>query len=522
MQRTFDEIKGRLLADGAVSSSEADVTSIRSSRVLMAWCLVLAALVTVSTYVRVYGLKADDDRIWLYYTGSELGRANEGRSLMSDLLQRVTNPDMSEQQTLRTRVRSEYTRNYLLPSVVYRTAGEVVKCCIPVPVDVMDNYPGFLAHAMVIGFSATFTIAVVTLLVCIGVLRDTLLAGGLVLALTLMAGIEWIGGFYGSYFMLDRASGFGGLVSAVKIFAREAVGLVVNPTVAFSPFGDTPRNHFILLTLTVFALRMKRYYGWSYAVVWLLGFVHLSYAGMLLGFLLLADLLWRPALLMKPQVWSFILLAALNWVARETWGDISGVHIWWLGAAALFGLGGLAVASNRLIRTWLQKQFKWRPAAESVTEDLHAGLRDGILDLAVMAGVWILTVPIFYAVNRIVGELQSIYFWSQVHGRALAMLRPGLFLVVSLAFLSTLKYLGGASAHRARLVLLAACMVVAISMTWSIVRMEASPIKRLEGELVVIDRKLTLTGALENRDSDWETVTSYWLAKTLDTNILRK
>src|SRR5439155_10746133 len=173
----------------------------------------------------------------------------------------------SDYEMKRIEIRRDYTRNYFLPSVIYRSAAEIIRGLTSQ--GIRDNYPHFLARAMVVGFAIVFAVTTIALFACVVALREFRILVALMLAITLMAGIEWAGGFYGSYVMFNRTIGLEHLVLAAKIFIHEAVGLVVNPTVAFSPFGDTPRSHFILLTLAVFACRLKSYYGGSYALVWL-------------------------------------------------------------------------------------------------------------------------------------------------------------------------------------------------------------------------------------------------------------
>ena len=45
----------------------------------------------------------------------------------------------------------------------------------------------------------------------------------------------------------------------------------------------------------------------------------------------------------------------------------------------------------------------------------------------------LVTMPAVYVVIRHVSAEQGMYFWNQVHGRVIAMIRPGLFLLASLS-----------------------------------------------------------------------------------------
>jgi len=144
-------------------------------------------------------------------------------------------------------------------------------------------------------------------------------------------------------------------------------------------------------------------------------------------------------------------------------------------------------------------------------------LRNGALDFAAMGVVWLATAPVAYALNVAASQSQSLYFWSLVHGRALAMLRPGIFLMFSLLIVTNLPRLTGLIPRRASLIPLALCSVIWGAMGWSLAHTEINPITRLESQLEVLEQRLGHSVKFNRQEEHWETVAYYRLSKTSDT-----
>lgn len=213
--------------------------------------------------------------------------------------------------------------------------------------------------------------------------------------------------------------GFGGVMAHLG-------QLLVRPGPQFSPLGFTPRGHFALLMIAVFALRWSNRYGMGYLLLIGLSFVHLSTSAVILLALLAVDLFLRPSVFRKPQTAAIVLLSLIVVMGRQTMWQLLGEN--WplvLGGAGAFSLLMLAVWGVPSLRRSLASTFCWL----SPIRNWFFGSNKTAADLRVLTIGWGITFLALFAVMVVFDPfdpLSRFYFWGRLHGRVAAVLWPSL------------------------------------------------------------------------------------------------
>ena len=386
-----------------------------SRGVLITWCCGLLAVQLVSGYQRNYALyRLDDDRMFYYYTGVQLGRSELGANANEAVADSMRDAGVSTDQQFRWQIKSDYRRNYLMSSVAYRVGAGLVKQ-VGFP-DYASRYPSYLAVALVSGFGLSFGVAALMLLVGVAWIADTRLAVGATLALTLIAVAEvmWMVSnvpFRGSDGLV-APGGFSLILAQIDVFVRGTTFLLMNPHSAFSPFGDTARNHYMLLALLVFIYRWAGRHTTAYAVLLVLSLVHLSFTGLLLGFVAATDVVLRPQVLLQRGVALLVGGTVVLFLSREVYLDtVIGVNPRLI--ALVLGVGVVAWVG---LRRW-SATARWPRVARLRARALSLG--DPTADLLVFGLLWVAMLVVAYVAT----QLQLGSYGSGRRGRSPDQLR---------------------------------------------------------------------------------------------------
>jgi hypothetical protein len=387
--------------------------------------IALLAIHLVLGYSHNFSVGADDDRLWLYMTGAELSRPALAAELNGRLEAAGADGTINEKQAARFGLRTGYHRNYLAASGVYAGVAAATRRLIP---GWQRDYPAYLARALFAGFVTLYGVASLALIAIVVLASDQRWLAAAVLAIGANAGLEAVFDLAGDTWWgiqnLLPAAGSSETVS--QVFWRNFPGLLLNPQFGLSPFGDTPRGQFILLTVPLFLLRWRERFAASYLLLIAISFLHQSHAGLLLAGLVAVDLVLRPALFLT-RAGGLVAIAVALFVGRETLVAIIGI------ARPPLLLAALSAAL--LVATGLY--FSLRPRVGWIASRVRA-FRERLLRLGPVAAegviiiaLLVLSFPLVAAINQDATPMQSIYLWTQVHGRSMAILRPALFLGLS-------------------------------------------------------------------------------------------
>ena len=469
---------------------------------------ILAATCALS-YTHNYYLGANDDRLWLYHTGAQIGRGADRQDLEARVSASLRQTGANANKQWRYQEREQYRTNYVAATAIYRLAADTVRRTSG-DLSVRD-YPAYLARAMYAGSIATYVTVVIILLAIVSPLPPRQLAA-LVVAVALVALLEIVFDLFG-----DTWWGLPVLLPDAQtnetfwqVFGPNFPGMLLNPQVQMSPFGDTPRNHFILLALAVFTLRWRGAYTAGYACLLGMSFLHQSQTGLLTAYLLGTDAVLRPQLYRSPAA---VVMAAIvvMYVSRETLGDAMGVAR----LPVILTVLGLVAMVTALVWAGLRQA-----AARSAVMARLAAFRSGLLargpvlsDLVVIGTIWVATFPVAAAINARGTELQSLYFWTQVHGRSLGILRPAA--VFGLVLLATTRGPADRVMASARWALVAAGLTLLPS-AYLASRHSRTPIENLERQLRTLDAQTGPVVDWNGIGAEGEERIYYALARELD------
>ena len=94
--------------------------------------LVLTAILGLS-YAHNYHLGANDDRLWLYHAGAQIGRAGDRQELDSRVSTSLLATGANENKQFRYREREQYRTNYVAATTTYRVAADAVRRVAALP-----------------------------------------------------------------------------------------------------------------------------------------------------------------------------------------------------------------------------------------------------------------------------------------------------------------------------------------------------------------------------------------------------
>ena len=469
------------------------------------WSLLIILIAFLSVFITGYGVRADDDNIWLYYTGSQIGNSQKNDQLVSMIQKTMRANNETDIAIGRFENRKIYSENYIAVSLIYRTVSSLFPL-LPGKLR-QANYPHYLSLAMISGFTIAFIIALFITYVVVLCMRDKDIFLAFVLSGTFMA--------FMSVFFPPGSVDLMNPVETVFDFVLRPIQLLASSHSLVSPFGWMPKSHFIMLTFIVFALRLKGQYAIAYMVLGGLCFVHQSMAGLLFAGLLLTDCVLRPHVLFNIRTFAPLVVVFGVILLRE--------RIWHLVGLSREVVIGTAITGVIVMRLLYLKSNSTLLIFGALANKL-SGLREffqkregGLSDLYFLLMIWVLSFPIAYIINSNVSYEQSYHFWSIVHGRFLGMIiRPLAFLSLSLLLIRTLKRYLDVKVKRTTFLVLLSCTVMIFPITLKSIQGFNNPIGRLEAQLLSLEKEL---GVPIQRVSEKENLIYYAMAKTLDTGV---
>jgi len=463
-----------------------------ASWVTIAAAIAVIGVASLSRYEVYLGerIGAQDDYIWLYMTGAKIGDRAQGERLLRHF--NALDDDIVH------RIRSDYEQNYLGMSAVYRVAAELTE--IKYRRRLFSQYPTYIGSAMVSGFDAAFVLAIIFLASVMVLTREADVIGPMLLAIAGMGLVETVFPPINQYVVDHETWGE---------ISRHLAAFVMNPSFNFSVFGFTPRSTFALCVLGVTGLRMCGWFGASYAVIFLMSFVHQSYSGLLLFSSLVSDVLSRPLIVIRPNVWPFVALT-FAWFG-------AGQRLWQnsVGMSLIAEIAGLLLAIGAL----LGGRLVWRRhrAAGSPRPATARTIRPGmvlVIDTTVVLALWSAVLPVAVSMRSRLTPEQWLYFWSQINGRWMGIIRPLLFMTAGLLIVAIA---GRVMRHRPLVAPAIVALAIVLSLpavrVWAESRSRARIVEGLEAEFTNLDRAVQAQGALALGDAG----IYYAVSKALDT-----
>jgi hypothetical protein len=457
-------------------------------------CAAIAVITVVSlsryeVYLGEY-VGSQDDYIWLYMTGAKIGDQTR-----SDQLLRHFN---ALDDNIVHRIRSDYEKNYLGVSAVYRVAAELTK--IKYRRRLFSQYPTYISRAMVSGFDAAFVLAIIFLASVMVLTREADVIDPILLAIAGMSLVETVSPPINQYVVDHETWGE---------ISRHVAAFVMNPSFNFSVFGFTPRSTFALCVLGVTGLRMCGWFGASYAAIFLMSFVHQSYSGLLLFSSLVSDVLFRPLMVVRPNVWPFAALTfAWFGAGQRLWQNSVGMSIIAEIAGLLLAIG--ALLGGRLV--WRRHRATKNPRPATVRT-----MRPGmvlLIDTTVVLALWSAVLLVAVSMRSRLTPEQWLYFWSQINGRWMGIIRPLLFMTAGLLLV---EIAGRVIRRRSLLAPVLVALAIGLSVpavgVWAGSRSRARILQGLEADFTNVDRAVQAQGAVALRDAG----IYYAVSKALDT-----
>jgi len=455
---------------------------------------------------------ADDDRLFLYLTGLALTDSSELESMEMTVRDVLERSDLDDAYLERFEHRSNYGPNYLLGSIFYRIGSWLT--------ETSGDYPSYLARALFAGFSLSYVFFGTIMLGIFFRIGNLRFVAALTTAVSVMAGLDILfvalgDPIEGTIYLMppnDRLEQplIGYLTSGV-------LGGIFNPHTSISPFGDTPRGHFILLTLALYALRWNGHFTWSYALLFALSFLHQSLTGLLFGFLVMADMFLRPHLFAQKKILLLIGAILVTFLARDNGLDL---FVGFGQPAVTVALAsGITIACIMAATTFLRGPWN---ARVSVLRRQAMALGPIAADVMTVGVLWAASYPLAYFVNFFVDVDRSVYFWAQIHGRALSVMRPGLVLACCLFFMRQTEWTSLRGMRTVIIQLLVGALLLLPS-GWLALSYDRQPIARVTAQLRELDAEVG-RGTRWDRllDPYREVAVLYLMARTLEKNSLQQ
>lgn len=377
---------------------------------LRGWLIaLLASLIGLGTALigESRWLAADDDNLWL----AALVRADSSAQLRSyedQVIAILRSHGASSGDTVRFEKRRDYGGNYIGAIALWRfAANRFAAAANQAQASASD-----LAKRMTLMFAFGCTVVWLGFGVVVAQLRDPRLQRATVLGLAFIA--LWFA-LLPIEFSLTL-----GLEKSPAHLVPETIFTLLRPHDGLSLFGFTGRNLFAVLFLAAILCRWSGKDRLSAVLLLLATLLHGSYGSMMLPFVLLSDLINRRKNLHDPiYVTTIALLAIYSFGSETLWRTTLQLDRWvWVGAA-------LAVVAALVLLRHLRTQAA-QPAQRGRPLD----------DMAVMAGLWLATLPVALLMCQIADPISVKYFWTQLHARTLGVLQPVLAIVLGLWLLN--------------------------------------------------------------------------------------
>jgi hypothetical protein len=371
-------------------------------------------------------LRADDDNLWLYFGSHKIAAPAAGQALEDEILAAARQRGAGEDSLVRLEQRRDYWLNYALPLIGWNRLQSV----LAPPADIAA-YPAYLGRAVWLMLAAGVAVSWLVLVAVLLALRDRRLLIAAGLAFGVAALFSLLAMPPNTQLLMDA----GPLPQAVE----NVVAFVLDPRLSYSIFGFTPRNYIAVLAVAIFAMRWSGVDArWVYLLLLPLFGVHSSLALLLLVHLVALDLVRRRAVLRDGVVLLLIAIGAAYGLWRETlWPTIAGsLFIQIAFAAGLVLVLAVVWAPDPI--AWLRRPWPW---AWRRLNDFAAWLArqsPWTGDLLLLAFFWLVSFPLVWIISQVTSELQNYYFWHQLHGRAIGLLRLVVFFGVALVVVTRL------------------------------------------------------------------------------------
>ena len=281
---------------------------------LFLFCLIVLGGLFGGRLLASNGMIGSEDSLLLYLMGLNLIESERLLALGEQALAYFSSRTDDTHAILRLEIHKDKLNESPLPGAVYLAVSRVFKTLFA---PARQLYPLFLTQTIVIGLYAAVVLSVVAAASIAVFVPRRQFASAFALTVLIFALTELLpiyANFAATILVHDSIPGV----------LRHTGQLLARPGPQFSPLGFTPRSHFALLMMAVFALRWCRRYGWSYILLFVLSFIHLSISGLTLVILVLVDLFLRPREILRPLCTGVIALSLVLFGFRETMWQVIG------------------------------------------------------------------------------------------------------------------------------------------------------------------------------------------------------
>jgi hypothetical protein len=414
----------------------------------------LAAIISllVVASAALYGIghtfAINDDRLGHYYVmyRNSYDSALEAKyeKLNKDtrrILEQIGHDDVA---FYRFGLRQTYDRNYLLASAIYYQTRRLI---FPSAPTAADQFPRFLANAMLACFAASIVVAAIILAYLLLFHVGERMAWSIAVALAAMFVLKLLptGGFTQSAALFSDSS--------LSLPFKIAV-LLLKPDVQMDFSGYMQKSQFLLLIPAVFALRWSSGPGAGYISLFVAGLFHQAMSWLLFGPLLALDLVLRPRRLTDR---SAILGLGLI-VARALIGSRIATVVWqYESPATVLALAaGAVVVAVPVLVWWFRSGLAMRIRSRLLARG------DILPDMLGLGIIWIIVLTVSVIVTA-ASERPDWLFWGVVAGRMLAIFRFAFFLGLAYAVVTCwlrLRHLKRALSAAAGLVVLSIALAI--------------------------------------------------------------
>ena len=374
--------------------------------------LALTILAAVSVHLDMLrGFNATDDHVYSYFIGSSVAHPHEVAALNDQLVNAFDQTNSSMAFRYRLELRSGYVHNYLFHSSLQYAAARFLNPLFGLGI---DEYPLYMAYAMVAGEFLAFALALTLLVAGVRFLAPSPALVALALSACTLAVLNLLPLPYWQDDIVRHTSLSEALTHTWQYMLKPGDQQIL--------FSFTERTNFYLVALLVLILRHHGRYTLAYGVAIGLSLFHQSLAGLFTVCLVTLDVLLRPEVFRNPRVIAAAFAALALFGVRESLWNVVGS----LGIAIL---GGSAVMMVLVFWTAAGKRAN-QHTAEAPNNPL-VRLRQRYLaatgrsaDACLFLAGWVLTWPIAYLLAQEFDPLQVYYFWGRLHGRLWALFGP--------------------------------------------------------------------------------------------------
>jgi hypothetical protein len=360
------------------------------------------------------GVGGSEDNILFYMMGLNLVAAEKLETMASGAIDYYTTRIDDPHVFTRLNLRKTYLNEFVLPGAIYMAVSRTFKGMFDIN---RSYYPLFLSQAVVFGLTAAMVLSVICVTFLVRTTKRPLHLWALALTVLLFSLSEYLpikGNAFATILANDK---FGDVLAHLG-------HLLVRPGPQFSPIGFTPRAHFSLLMIAIFALRWSNRHDMGYLLLIGLSFVHLSTSALILFALLAVDIFLRPSMFKKPQTAALILLAAILILSRQTMWKLMGEN----GPVILAGAGVFALLIGvGLFLPVIRRSITMVYSKFAPVRNWLMGSNKIAADLRVLIIGWIITFLALFAIITVFepfDPLSRFYFWGRLHGRVATILWP--------------------------------------------------------------------------------------------------